>query len=92
MGLPKHSVTLTPEAVSELQHQLSEFRHGVNNHLSLIVAAAELLRHRPEMMEQIVQTLIQQPQRISEDMRAFSKEFDRHMGVERPAATPNQQP
>jgi len=41
MGLPIQPVTLTVEQLGELNRQLGNMRHDINNNLSLIVAAAE---------------------------------------------------
>ena len=49
MSFPDGPVTLTVQQLEELHKKLSALRHDVNNHLSLIVAAAELIKLNPEM-------------------------------------------
>ncbi|HVV71801.1 MAG TPA: hypothetical protein VHI52_09935, partial [Verrucomicrobiae bacterium] len=58
--------------LEELNRKLSDMRHDINNHLSLIVAAVELIRHKPQMTERMVATLSEQPARITEAVRKFS--------------------
>jgi len=77
-------VTLSPAELAELNKKLSDMRHDVNNHLSLIVAAMELIRHKPESAERMVATLGEQPSRISESLKKFSVEFEKAFGITRP--------
>jgi hypothetical protein len=83
MGTPTNSVTLTPEQIAELNHKLSKMRHDINNHLSLIVAAAELMRFKPETREKMAATLSEQTPRIAEDILKFSAEFEAAFGITR---------
>jgi hypothetical protein len=46
MALPTGPVTLKVEELDQLNRKLSDMRHDVNNHLSLIVAALELIRYK----------------------------------------------
>ena len=57
MGLPQNAITLTPEQIAALNEKLSVTRHDINNHLSLIVAAVELLRRKPEMAPKLLDSL-----------------------------------
>jgi len=121
MAFPTEPVTLTVGEVQELNRKLSDMRHDINNHLSLMVAALELIRYRmkkgmmldaweqlkasdgassippalvqdfeaklTENLEQtnrMVKTLGDQPARITEAVRQFSKEFEQAMGIKRP--------
>jgi len=84
MPLPTEPVTLSPAQLAELNAKLSEMRHDVNNHLSLIVAAMELIRHKPASAERMVATLGEQPARISESLKKFSIEFEKTFGITRP--------
>ena len=59
-------------------------RHDINNHLSLIIAAVELTRHKPEMAERMLATLLEQPPKISDALVQFSAEFERAFGITRP--------
>lgn len=83
MGLPTGPVTLTIEQLEELNRKLATMRHDVNNHLSLIVAAVELLKLSPESAPRMAATLAGTPTKISEEMIKFSTEFDRILGVSR---------
>jgi hypothetical protein len=84
MGLPTESVTLTSQQLEELTKKLSTMRHDVNNHLSLIVAAAELIKFNPEMAGRMSATLSEQPPKISEEITKFSAEFEKVCGITRP--------
>jgi hypothetical protein len=84
MSLPVGPVTLTAEQIEELSRKLSTLRHDVNNNLSLIIAAAELIKLNPEMAHRMAATLAEQPPKISEAMNAFSLEFETVFGIKRP--------
>jgi len=66
MGLPSQPVTMTVEQVDELNRKLSTMRHDINNQLSLIMAAVELVRYKPHLAERMMSTLVEQPPRIAE--------------------------
>ena len=83
MGMPTESVTLTPEQIAALNKKLSTMRHDVNNHLSLIVAAAELMKFKPEMAERVSQTLSSQSPKIVADIAVFTDAFDQTLGISR---------
>jgi hypothetical protein len=83
MGLPNGPVTLTPEQVAELNKKLSALRHDINNHLSLIVAAVELIKFNPEVANRMSGTLAEQPPKISEELGRFSTEFEKIFGITR---------
>ena len=84
MGLPSQPVTLTVEQVSELNRKLSAMRHDINNNLSLVMAAVELVRCKPELLEKMMVTVSEQPAKISELMAKFSREFEQAFGITRP--------
>jgi len=84
MGLPSQPVTLSVEELSELNRKLAAMRHDINNTLSLIVAAAELIRHKPAMADKMMATLAQQPAKITESIRKFSTEFEQTFGITKP--------
>ena len=75
---------MTPEQVKELNDQLSTMRHDINNHLSLIVAAVEMIRINPESAAGMVKTLAAQPVKITQDLARFTTEFERLLGITRP--------
>lgn len=83
MPLPTEPATLTVAEIEELNKQLSTMRHDVNNHLSLIMAAVELVRRKPEALERMTNTLVEQPARITEAMIKFSANFERALGIKR---------
>ena len=83
MALPKQPVTLTIEQVAELNSKLSNLRHDINNNLLLIMASAELARLKPETTAQMMTTLLDQPQKISETMNKFSLVFEQPLGITR---------
>jgi hypothetical protein len=84
MQLPTHPVTFTVEQVDDLNRKLSAMRHDINNHLSLVVAAMELIRQKPQMAERMVATLSAQPAKITEAVKKFSAEFEQAVGIKRP--------
>jgi hypothetical protein len=84
MPLPKHPVTLTVEQIAELNGKLSTMRHDINNQLSLIIAAVEVSRLRPEKLESMVASLAEQPPKMAAALTRFSAEFERVLGITRP--------
>jgi hypothetical protein len=83
MSLPNGPVTLTAEQITDLNKKLATLRHDINNHLSLIVAAVELIRYNPEVANRMSTTLAEQPPKISEELARFSAEFDKVLGISR---------
>jgi len=67
-----------------LNKRLSTMRHDINNHLSLIVAAVELIRFKPQTSERWLSEIAQQSPRIAEAIRKFSTEFERTCGITKP--------
>ena len=76
MGLPNEPVTLNPEQIDALNQKLGKMRHDINNHLSLIVFAVEVLRSKPEMIERMMNTVADQPAKITSDLAKFSSAFE----------------
>jgi len=83
MTLPSQPVTLTVEQLTELNRKLATMRHDINNQLSLIIAAAELIRHKPDTAERMMPTLVEQPPKIADALGRFSAEFERVFGITR---------
>lgn len=83
MGLPPEPLTLTTEQIVELSSKLSTLRHNINNNLALIVAATELLRRKPEAAGRMLDAIADQPQKITEEMKRFSAEFEKTLGLRR---------
>jgi hypothetical protein len=84
MALPTEPVTLSVEEINELNRKLTELRHDVNNHLSLIMAAVELIRRRPEGSERMLAMLVEQPHKISQSLTRFSGELETVLRVIKP--------
>ncbi len=82
MGQPASPASLTTEQVRELNNKLSHMRHEINNQLSLMVAAMDLVRLRPEMRDRMMETMAQQPAKIQEEVARFSSEFEIAMGLQ----------
>ncbi len=82
--MPTEPVTLTIEQLGELNRKLSNMRHDINNNLSLMVAAVELIRHKPQMAERMLATISEQPAKITDSIAKFSAEFEKALGITRP--------
>jgi len=83
MGLPSEPQTLTSEQVAELNSKLSEMRHDINNYLSMVIAATELVKRKPESADRFLEMIALQPPRITAEMQAFSTEFEKMLKIER---------
>lgn len=86
--VPNEPVTLTPEQIAELNQKLSTMRHDVNGALAVIVATMELLRMKPQEAGRFLASLGEQPLRIETCVKAFSAEFEKTLGIRRPATVP----
>jgi hypothetical protein len=80
---PSQPAALTIDEVAELNKQLATMRHDINNHLSLMMAAVELIRRKPEAAERMANTLVEQPAKITESMKKFSLQFEQVFGIKR---------
>ena len=83
MALPAEPVTLTVEQIGELNQKLANLRHDVNNNLSLIMAATEVIRFKPHLSDKMLATVNEQPPKIIEAVGKFSAEFERVFGIKR---------
>jgi hypothetical protein len=83
MRMPSQPVEFSVEQIQDLNHKLSTLRHDINNQLSLIMAASELIRHKPQMAERMMATLLEQPPKITAAMTKFSTEFENAFGITR---------
>jgi hypothetical protein len=77
MAPSSESVRLSPADVLEIEKMLSDLRHNINNHLSLIAAAVELVRCRPDTIERMTKSIEEQPARIQQELRHFSERLSR---------------
>jgi hypothetical protein len=84
MPLPNQPVTLNVEQIGELNRKLSTMRHDVNNGLALVVAAAEIIRRKPESAERMWNGLTEKPQKIAEAVAQFAHELETALGITRP--------
>lgn len=82
-AMPNAQVTLNEEQVNDLNQKLSHMRHEINNQLSLVVAAMELIRLKPELRERMIDTVGQQPPKISAEVAKFSSAFEQALGIVR---------
>jgi hypothetical protein len=83
MELPGQPVTLTVEQIAELNQHLANFRHDVNNNLSLIIAGLEVVKHKPHLAEQMMATVTEQPPKILGAIGKFAAEFEKTLGIKR---------
>ncbi len=83
MPLPNEPVTLSVEQIKELNQRLADMRHDVNNHLTLLTAAVELIRRRPETAERMLDSIVEQPREISETIAKFSRELESALKITR---------
>ncbi len=83
MAVPKEPVTLSPEQVEQLHARLVDLRHNVNNHLSLMVAATELIRHKPDAALRLVDSISGPQEKIGQEIKAFSAEFEKVFHITR---------
>ena len=80
---PAGPVTLSAEQIVVLHQKLRTMRHDVNGHLANIIAAAELMRMRPETAAQRLPLLLDQPHKAAESIAEFSREFETLLGLTR---------
>ncbi len=76
-------VTLSEEQILMLLRKLTDMRHDVTGRLSNITAAAELIRVRPENIEDRLRILMDQPHQAAECINKFSREFEAALGIVR---------
>lgn len=81
MSTPAGTVTLTQQQVEELSKQFATMRHDINNNLSLVVAAAELIKFNPASAERMANTLAEQPPKIGDHLAKFTTAFERALGI-----------
>jgi hypothetical protein len=84
MPLPSEPVTLTAAQIAELNKKLADLRHEVNNNLSLIIAAAEIMRLKPESTARMQEGLTEKPHKIAEIVAKFSRDLETALRITRP--------
>ena len=80
---PGGPVTLNEEQILALHQKLRDMRHDVNGRLANIVAAAELMRMRPDSTAERLAMLLDQPHKAAESIAEFSREFEALFGLKR---------
>ena len=83
MALPTEPVTLSVPQIEELNRKLSTLRHDINGDLALVVAAAELVKLNPDILQRMISTLLEQPPKIRERMDQFTAELEKTVGIVR---------
>ena len=73
---PGGPVSLNERQIVALHSQLRTMRHDVNGRLANIVAAAELMRLRPETAAERLAMLLEQPHKAAESIAEFSRAFE----------------
>ena len=81
MSLPEQPITLTVEQIAALNRALGEMRHDINNYATLVLAAVELIRTKPDLTERMITTLLEQPARISQAMQKFSEALENSFDI-----------
>ncbi len=77
-------VNLTEAQILELHQKLRDMRHDVNGRLANIVAAAELIRLRPDQSPaERLKLLLEQPHQAAETIAEFSRAFEGLLGLTR---------
>jgi len=76
-------ISLTENQIAALHEKLRIMRHDVNGKLTNIVAAAELMRLRPETAAERLNLLLEQPHKAAAAIAEFSREFEAMLGVNR---------
>jgi len=84
MALPTEPVTLSVQQLEELNRKLSTLRHDINGDLALVVAAAELIKLNPDILQRMLSTLLEQPPKIRDKVDRFSTELEKMVGISRP--------
>jgi len=84
MALPNEPVTLSVGQIAELNKKLADLRHDVNNNLSLIIAAAEIMRLQPESTARMQDRLNEKPHKIAESVAQFSRDIEAALRITRP--------
>ena len=75
---------MTEEQILALHQKLRDMRHDVNGRLANIVAAAELMRLRPDQSPaERLKLLLEQPHKEAESISEFSHAFEGVLGLKR---------
>jgi uncharacterized protein YigA (DUF484 family) len=83
MSLPSEPVTLSVEQIGELKQQISDLRHDVNNNISLMLSAVEMIRRRPESLENMLEAFGRQPKKINDAIAHFTKSLENALHIKK---------
>ena len=86
MALPSEPVTLSIEEIAELKQKLVDLRHDINNNVALILSAVEMMRRRPEIVGNMLDSMARQPKKINETVVQFSKDLEKALRITKPHA------
>jgi hypothetical protein len=75
--------TLSPGEILALHDLLRDARHGIRNDIAVIVAIAELIRVRPDLLDAKLSQVSVQTSKLVERLEQFSAEFEKSLGVVR---------
>lgn len=76
-------VTLSEEQILALHSKLRTMRHDVNGRLANIVAAAELIRMKPESAADRLAYIVDEPHKAAQIIAEFSQAFETAFGLMR---------
>jgi uncharacterized membrane protein len=76
-------VTLSEQQIKALHEKLREMRHDVNNKLTNMLLAAELMKLRPESAGDRLNVLNEQNKAVKDILDRFSREFEATLGLMR---------
>ncbi|MGH7953337.1 MAG: hypothetical protein ACREFE_15685 [Limisphaerales bacterium] len=82
--MPDKSTTLSAVQIHELGEKIVTLRHDVNNRLSLIAAAAELIKRHPQTSARQLATLLEQPHQIAGIIAQFARDFEAVLKITKP--------
>lgn len=86
VDLRNDPLVLTGDQVRSLNEQLSKMRHDINNNLTVLVAAIDLIRYKPDSLDKWLASIRDQPGHINSSLREFSRLFEETLGISRPPA------
>lgn len=81
VALRSEPLVLSGDEVRLLNEELSKMRHDINNNLTVLVAAIDLIRYKPDSLEKWLTSIKEQPSHINDSIRAFSGRFEQILGI-----------
>jgi len=72
MGDSGDFLSIPVQSANELKQKLSETRHQINNHLTMLSTGLELVRRDPEKARRISESLMEQPGKIRDLVADYS--------------------